>query len=112
MMGKANSRKRQLLFFALFLVLLILSIKTNVMGNLWGLGTGQGYLIPEESSLFRFKVNQMNTGSGEYWLYAEDENNYYSMMSQSGKKPYLLISKESAVNCAHFNKLDVKTWYK
>ncbi|AOM78695.1 hypothetical protein [Pedobacter steynii] len=104
--------KKKLPVFGILLLFVItaLLISTNVMANLWGIGTGQGYLIPEESSMISFKATQMNTGSGEYWLYGEDEHYYYSMMATSGLKPYVFISKEKAVSCDHFDKFDFKTW--
>lgn len=104
--------KRRILFFLAVILVSFLLINTNAFANLWSVTTGQGYVIPEESSIIRFRVIQMNEGSGEYWLYAEDENNYYTMMEKSGAKPYLASSKEKAASCLHFDKLDVKTWCK
>lgn len=113
MIAKDSSLKNKVQI-ALCLVFLfgLFLMNTNTFANLWSVATGRGYLIPEESSMIRFRVTQMNGGSGEYWLYAEDENNYYTMMEKSGAKPYLSFSKEKAANCPHFDKFDVKTWCK
>lgn len=111
MIAKNRSLKTKV-GIALCLVLLsgCFLLNANAVANLWSVATGRGYLIPEESSMTRFRVTQMNGGSGEYWLYAEDENNYYTMMEKSGTKPYLSFSKEKAANCLHFDKFEVKTW--
>lgn len=84
--------------------------KTEIMPNAWGLLTGQGYIIPTESSIWNFKVYKMNEGSGEWWLYGEDDYNYYSMMKATSKEPYILISKSKAGNCDNFDKLNYETW--
>lgn len=112
MISKKSSLQKKIRIAGLCLVFLLslCLLNPNTFANLWSVATGRGYLIPEESSMIRFRATQMNGGSGEYWLYAEDENNYYTMMEKSGAKPYLSLSKEKAANCPHFNKFDVKTW--
>ncbi|NQX39431.1 hypothetical protein SAMN05421820_102193 [Pedobacter steynii] len=114
MISKDSSLPKKIRIAGLCLVFLLslLLLNTNTFANLWSVATGRGYLIPEESSIVGFRVTQMNEGSGEYWLYAEDEHHYYTVMEKSGTKPYLLLSKEKASSCPHFDKLDVKTWCK
>ena len=45
-----------------------------------------------------------NYGSGEWWIYGEDRNNYY----YAGVEPY--ISMQKANQCENFNKSDYRTW--
>ena len=52
----------------------------------------------------------MNEGSGEWWLYAEDNNYYFSMMDTLNMKPYVLVSKEQIKNCKEFDKFNYATW--
>ncbi|MEN7550493.1 hypothetical protein AAG747_21415 [Rapidithrix thailandica] len=93
-----------------FVIVLIVCIKTEVLTNAWHILTASDFSIPEESSVFTFKVTRMNEGSGEWWLYGEDENYYYTMERTKAENPYAIISKSKARTCAHFNKLDYTTW--
>jgi|GEM_PF-1028677 len=91
-------------------ILLITGFSTPLYSNLWGVLTGNGFTIPEESSVFTFRVTQMNEGSGEYWLYGMDKNYYYSQMRSDEKKTYIKISKEKAKEIESFDKTNFKTW--
>jgi hypothetical protein len=82
----------------------------NFIGNIWEVITDRRYIIPSESTMLRFKVIRMNEGSGDWWLYGEDDNNYYTMMDATNEKPYLLISKHIAKDCKNFDLLNFKTW--
>lgn len=97
----------------IFLIILIFFLAnlfvTPLMGNLWCLLTGRGYIIPKESSLFTFKPLVMNEGSGEWWLYGEDNKNYYHFTGEN-VKPYQKISKNEANQCPGFVVTDYKTW--
>lgn len=53
------------------------ALSGQLLSNAWGAITGVGYFIPDKSSVFTFKTTCMNSGSGEYWLNAEDQKNYY-----------------------------------
>lgn len=66
--------------------------------------------IPNESSIFTLKPYKINEGSSSYWLYAEDQNNYYHF---TYKKPgeYILQKKDEA-SCSGFSKNDYNTWCK
>ncbi len=99
-------------YIGLFIVavLFIAGFSTPLYSNLWGVLTGKGFTIPEESSLFTFQVTKMNEGSGEYWLYGMDENYYYSQMRPDEKKAYIKISKEKAEEIESFDKTNFKTW--
>ena len=52
----------------------------------------------------------MNQGSGEWWLYGEDENYFYAMENSTSDKDYVLLSKEKGLKIEGFDKFDVKTW--
>ncbi len=107
---KIRRRYIALLFIALFLAI---TLSSQLIPNAWGLLVGNGYVIPKESSIFRFKVTQMNEGSGDYWLYAEDENFFYSQMIGDENASYVKISREESLNpyrYAKFDKFNIKTW--
>ena len=97
------------------MLLLIASIfvagfTTELYPNLFGVWTGNGFIIPQQSSIFTFKVNKMNEGSGDYWLYGEDSGFYYTTMQASSTAPYIFISKERAGKLKGFNKTNYGTW--
>lgn len=72
---------------------------------------GAGFFIPEESSLFTFRVTQENDGSGEYWLYAEDPNYFYDSSSlEMGDALYLAFPKDKVGECPGFLPKDSTTW--
>ena len=89
--------------------LVIVFSTTPLLNNLWGLTTGRGYFIPKESSVFTFTPLKMNEGSGEWWLYGEDDDNYYSLENDKDL-PYMVISKKDAAKCPHFIRTDHTTW--
>ncbi len=89
---------------------LLLSSFTELTSNPWNILTGNGYLIPKESSLFSFKATKMNTGSGDYWLYGKDNTFFYSTMINGINEPYIRISKEKANLKEGFDPFNYKTW--
>lgn len=91
------------------IALVIALSTTSLLTNLWGLTTGRGYFIPKESSVFTFTAVVMNEGSGEWWLYGEDADNYYSVENDKDL-PYILISKKDAAKCPNFIRTDHRTW--
>jgi hypothetical protein len=79
-----------------------------VVGNLWWLATGTGFFIPEESSIFSFRVTKENDGSGEWWLYGEDHERLYALHPTD--PVYLSVLKQERARCANFNATDQSTW--
>ncbi len=102
--------RRKYIVFCILGTLLIVSFSTQLTSNLWGVLTGNGYIIPKESSFFTFKVTEMNLGSGDYWLYGEDKRYYYSQMVKEKNEPYIKILKEKADSTENFNQFDFETW--
>jgi hypothetical protein len=94
------------------LLLLILGfiIMPVFTSNAWCLLACSGYEIPKESSIFTFRETQDNNeGSGEYWLYGEDDENYYANFSYpESDADYTVLKK--GTEPAGFNKLDIDTW--
>lgn len=90
--------------------ILIGAFGTPVIGNLWSLTTGRGFFIPKESSIFTFNVTKENDGSGEWWLYGEDNNNFYALHE---KDPvYLVFSRADIGKCKGFHAKKQDTWCK
>ena len=80
---------------------------TPMVANAWYLLVGNGFVIPNESSIFTFKVTQMNEGSGEWWLYGQDRQFYYHFLGENGLS-YIKILKENS--CNSFDPLNSETW--
>jgi hypothetical protein len=62
------------------------------------------YHIPRGSSLFTFRPTEWNGGSGDWWIYGEDNRAYYYF--EDG----IYISKQTAKSCQGFLKNDHTTW--
>jgi hypothetical protein len=76
------------------------------LSNIWYLliDTQDIYFIPESSSLFSFRPTVMNSGSGDWWIYGED-NRYYYYFEDNIK-----ISKQDAQPCRGFLQDNYLTW--
>lgn len=107
--------KKIFIALSLLLLLFVTAIFTiKAFGIMIGNGFSQlhrnGFFIPEESSLSTFRETQQSQGSGEYWLYGEDEGYYYSMHVAGFDKPHIKISRGKAKTINGFDKLNYKTW--
>ncbi|RYG15279.1 MAG: hypothetical protein EOO07_15775 [Chitinophagaceae bacterium] len=88
-------------------LLAYLTFMTPAGANSWYLLVGNGFVIPNESSILTFEVTKMNEGSGEWWLYGQDEQFYYHFLGENGRS-YIKIAKVN--NCNGFNPHDSGTW--
>lgn len=88
---------------------IIVVTATPIASNTWFTMTEPAYVIPAESSLWRFTPIQMNDGSGDWWVYGQDHRNYY-YFTGSGDPPYLVFSKARAASCVGFDHDDHLTW--
>ena len=77
--------------------------------NLWFLAIDPAYVIPKESSIFVFKPTVMNPGSGDWWIYGEDKNNFYHFTGES-PFPYVSCSRKLAAQCTGFQPTNHETW--
>ena len=91
------------------LLFVFLVIQSNCVGNYYMTKIDPVYIIPNESSLCRFEVNQMNNGSGDWWIYAQDDSNYYFFLGYDSL-PYIVFSRSAAEKCIGFDKVNVDTW--
>ena len=91
----------------LVFVLLYVFFIAPAGANYWYLLTANGFIIPDESSIFSFHVTKMNEGAGEWWLYGRDKNFYYHYTGESNK-PYIKTS--ISANCVGFKPYEVDTW--
>lgn len=94
-------------FICILLGIILLSRGRYLWVNLWFKLIEPEYVIPEESSIFDFKPNVMNPGSGDWWVYGEDSKNYY-YFTGSEDNPYILIEK--SIDCPNFDPLNYKSW--
>ncbi len=93
-----------LLFFVLAMLLF-----TPLGGNIWFLMTEPGYIVPAESSVFTFRPTVLNPGSGDWWIYGEDGDNYYHFIGK-GERPYGYIPRLKAEEVVGFDPQDYSTW--
>ncbi|MBO0679597.1 hypothetical protein JRC04_19205 [Mycolicibacterium sp. S2-37] len=100
--------RRTLLVLALGAGVVVLA-GTPPATNAWLSVTEPAYVIPAESSLWRFTPTEMNDGSGGWWIYGEDDRNHY-YFTGVGEPPYITLSKSDAATCAGFDSADVSTW--
>jgi hypothetical protein len=106
-----NQRKwiRILLLLASLCLVVLLMAFSNALLNCWMLLIEPNYIIPKESNIFQFDVNQMNEGSGDWWIYGQDNKNYYYYIGHDSL-PYITFSNGAAQICSGFDKLNVNTW--
>jgi len=79
----------------------------NAVSNGFSALTSKTFYIPAESSFMSFKVTRPNQGSGEWWLYGEDNTNYYALSDQD-HYTYLVLRKDAAG--PEVDPLDKSTW--
>ena len=84
---------------------LILGIFTESVSNILSSIMDDVYFIPKESNIFVFKATEWNDGSGDWWIYGEDNKYYYMAID---KNHYYKLSKGQEP--IKFNKFDYKTW--
>jgi hypothetical protein len=104
-------RFRSLAMMGIVLVVIALGLGSFSMffSNVWLLLTGEEFEIPVESSIFTFHASILNDGSGDWWLYGEDERNYYWYTGQPSRA-YVAYSKIRAMNCRGFDPHNEATW--
>ena len=88
---------------------LLIGFSTQLFSNFWGLLIGNGYIIPNQSSVFTFQATEMNKGSGDYWLYGEDSKYYYTTLEKDHIEPYAFISKVKSKSIPNFDKTNYQT---
>ena len=90
-------------------VVIAFSALTPFTTNFWLVLTGRDFKIPKESSLLTFRVTKMNSGSGEWWLYGEDNDYFYANSRAAGVK-YHSFPRSKVDKCPGFDHLDFTTW--
>jgi len=106
--------KKKLSFAILTIIAIFITYKYLgiFLSNQWLLLTGRGYSIPSESTVFSFNPRIMNKGSGEWWIYGEDDSKYYYAGDGIIPSPYVMIEKSDAAKCSGFDPINFKTWCK
>lgn len=80
------------------------AIVTPVASNVWSLVTARGFFIPAESSVFSFQVTKESAGSGEWWLYGEDEQQLFALHPK--ESIYLSVPRSAQSCCPNFDSLN------
>lgn len=104
-----NKPWKLLAVFVGLLILLLLGLSFQPVGNAWFLMTDSVFIIPKESSVWRFSPTVMNDGSGDWWLYGEDGVHFYHFVGGESVS-YLLFPREAVKDCTGFDPHDVNTW--
>lgn len=87
----------------------VVLLGTPVLGNMCSVVTGNGFEIPQESSVWTFRVTEMNRGSCEWWMYAEDDRYFYAQGEIDGIR-YIALPQSQVGQCASFQARDWTTW--
>lgn len=105
---------RKLLFLGIMIsaVVFWLGKTSPIFENMWGQITDSNYIIPDESSLLRFNATKMNQGSGDWWLYGEDGNYYYSTETGEQNFSYIKVAKNEVSRFKNFDPYHSETWRK
>jgi hypothetical protein len=100
--------KSRLIMLSLVGAVIVVAFTTPVVENLWSLVTGRGFAIPKESSLFTFRVTEMNHGSGEWWIYGQDSGHFFGVPDEGAS--YLVFPRARVAECPNFQPRDLRTW--
>ena len=99
---------RKRLFLMLLSASFLIMLFSNFFINVWGLMIDEHYFIPQESNIFQFTATAMNQGSGDWWIYGEDDKYYYALNLENENPKYLKLKK--GLERANFNAKDYHTW--
>jgi hypothetical protein len=113
-------KKRYIFLFWIACFFLSIKICPKGIDNTISLLLQNNFFIPKESSICTFIDTMDDTGSGEGWLYGEDDKYYYGMrlsvdkhLYETETKPaptYFILKKGQ--ESENFHKHDYKTWDK
>ena len=75
--------------------------------NLFLKATADYYFIPAESAVNRFRVTRWNDGSGDWWLYGEDDHFFYAISDDDPDRYHLIARSDLQPG---MDPLDKATW--
>lgn len=82
---------------------------TPASSNLWLLATKRGFTLPDESSIFTFRVTELSAERWEWWSYAEDGDYFYARGQRDGLY-YIAYPRLKVTECSTFQPRDWRTW--
>ncbi|MBP6437335.1 MAG: hypothetical protein KA288_08040 [Paludibacteraceae bacterium] len=100
-------KNKNIFLFSTIFIIVMIAIFTYLFSNIWMIVTDQTNYVPKESNIFFFHPTKIDEGSGGYWRYGEDLNNFY-YFSEKEENVYFSHSKNS--NCKDFKKIEISTW--
>ncbi|MDR2926138.1 MAG: hypothetical protein LBU76_09385 [Azoarcus sp.] len=106
---------KKLYIFLILIMCFFLAHKVcpEVYRNSLSLLLETNFFIPKESNICIFRKTEGDVGSGEGWVYGEDDNYYYGQNenweSESDPSYYILKKGQEA---QLFDRFDYKTWDK
>jgi len=104
-------QKRYILLITLVSILVSYKACPGYFTNPFALLTEGNYFIPKESNMRSFQRTVSAEGSGDGWLYGEDNKYYFGMDVDDESDPcvvYYILRKGQ--ESQDFNKFDTKTW--
>ncbi|MFV0306107.1 MAG: hypothetical protein ACK5IC_11580 [Moheibacter sp.] len=96
------------LLVVIFIILFYIMAFTHFTSNIFNLLIDKNYFIPEESNVFKFKPTKMNEGSGDWWLYGEDNIYYYALNIKDSTPRYHKLKK--GFEPKDFDKFNYASW--
>ena len=101
--------KKTIIILSIIFILILPAAFTHFYANLWYVLTENGYFIPKESNILCFNATKMNSGSGGWWLYGEDNQFYYALnVEQNNNTEYFTLQKGQETE--YFDKFDYHSW--
>lgn len=108
-----HSRNQKLIWLGAGAILLgaicWLSFATPILTNVIGLASEKVYIIPDESSVWRFEPTEMNTGSGDWWIYGKDPM-YFYFFEGAKDVAYQAFKRSDVTKCPDFDPHNHETW--
>lgn len=91
--------RKQYIVLEILELLLVLGFLIQFFSNLPSVLNENRYVISNQSSIFTFKSIKANDDSGDYWLYDQDQNNYYTAVNKTKLILDYNTSWESKIPC-------------
>ena len=92
---------------SIFFFWVLIGFAENFLLNYYLSITENGYYVPKESRYSHFVSTIMNEGSGGWWLYGQDQVNYYAL-SDKHHYSYWVLPRGSEPE--GFSPTDKTTW--
>jgi hypothetical protein len=111
-MSDVKMKKRYIFLFWIACFFLSIKICPKGIDNTISLLLENNFFIPKESSICTFIDTMDAAGSGEGWLYGEDDKYYYAVNDSYEPNEPLYFILRKGQESQNFDKLNYETWDK